>query len=240
MQKISKDFIKFRQHIRTLNLSINEQYLLELFFEFHNTNYGYCFLKVSDILKAFNTTSKNRVSNVIKSLEEKKLIVVNREYKNNRYTLVGVEEFLNTTEDKEQKKITPKVGVDSNGKTPLPNQITVEEALQETENKESTLEEQIAGETSAPIEEVKEAIKYAKDNNARDIKAYVKKCLENNWHKSKRTESNGINPFKFNNFEGRKYDYESLEAQLLGHEEADISITDDMPIGIDWMLNRNI
>lgn len=240
MQKISKDFIKFRQHIRTLNLSINEQYLLELFFEFHNTNYGYCFLKVSDILKAFNTTSKNRVSNVIKSLEEKKLIVVNREYKNNRYTLVGVEEFLNTTEDKEQKKITPKVGVDSNGKTPLPNQITVEEALQETENKESTLEEQIAGETSAPIEEVKEAIKYAKDNNARDIKAYVKKCLENNWHKSKRTESNGINPFKFNNFEGRKYDYESLEAQLLGHEEVEVSIADDMPIGIDWLLNKNI
>ena len=240
MQKISKDFIKFRQHIRTLNLSVNEQYLLELFFEFHNTNYGYCFLKVIDILKAFNTTSKNRVSNVIKSLEEKKLIVVNREYKNNRYTLVGVEEFLNTTEDKEQKKITPKVGVDSNGKTPLPNQITVEEALQETENKESTLEEQIAGETSAPIEEVKEAIKYAKDNNARDIKAYVKKCLENNWHKSKRTESNGINPFKFNNFEGRKYDYESLEAQLLGHEEVEVSIADDMPIGIDWLLNKNI
>ena len=74
MKKISKDFIKFRQHIRTLNLSVNEQYLLELFFEFHNANYGYCFLKVSDILKAFNTTSKNRVSNVIKSLEEKNLL----------------------------------------------------------------------------------------------------------------------------------------------------------------------
>lgn len=39
MAKVSKDFIKFRQYIRTLNLSINEQYLLELFFEFLNTIY---------------------------------------------------------------------------------------------------------------------------------------------------------------------------------------------------------
>lgn len=240
MQKISKDFIKFRQHIRTLNLSVNKQYLLELFFEFHNANYGYCFLKVADILKAFNTTSKNRISNVIKSLEEKKLIVVNREYKNNRYTLVGVEKFLNTTQEKEQKKISSKVGVDSNGNTPIYGQITVEEALQETENKESTLEEQIADETSAPIEEVKEAIKYAKDNNARDIKAYVKKCIQNNWHKSKITKSNGINPFKFNNFEPREYDYESLEAQLLGHKETEVEITEDMPLGIDWLFNRNV
>lgn len=118
----------------------------------------------------------------------------------------------------------------------LDGQVTIKEA----ETKESTLEEEIAKETSTPIKEVKEAVEYAKDNNARDIKAYVKKCLENNWHKSKRTESNGINPFKFNNFEGRKYDYESLEAQLLGHKEAEVEISDDMPIGIDWLLNKNI
>ena len=83
MAKVSKDFIKFRQHIRTLNLSINEQYLLELFFEFHNHNYGYCYLQIKDILVAFNTTSKNRVSKVIKDLEEKGFITVDRANKNN-------------------------------------------------------------------------------------------------------------------------------------------------------------
>ncbi|NFH74495.1 helix-turn-helix domain-containing protein, partial [Clostridium botulinum] len=63
---ISKDFIKFRQHIRTLNLSVNEQYLLELFFEYNNNKFGYSFLEFSDIMSAFNTTSKNRISTTIK------------------------------------------------------------------------------------------------------------------------------------------------------------------------------
>ena len=39
--KVSKNFISFRQYIRTKDLSVNEQYLLELLFEFHNHNFGY-------------------------------------------------------------------------------------------------------------------------------------------------------------------------------------------------------
>ena len=220
MKKISKDFIKFRQHIRTLNLSVNEQYLLELFFEFHNANYGYCFLKVSDILKAFNTTSKNRVSNVIKSLEEKKLIVVNREYKNNRYTLVGVEEFLNTTEEKEQKKIAPKVGVDSNGEKPLPNQITVEEVLQEAKSKELTLEEQIVEATGCTPEVAKASVEYAKQQGANNIKAYAIASINKGFTGSNLV--NGINAMKFNNFEPREYDYDSLEKKLLGWDNTNL------------------
>ena len=226
MQKISKDFIKFRQHIRTLNLSINEQYLLELFFEFHNTNYGYCFLKVRDILKAFNTTSKNRVSNVIKSLEEKKLIVVNREYKNNRYTLVGVEEFLNTTEEKEQKKIVPKVGVDSNGNTPIDGQITVEEALQEAQSKESSLEEQIVEATGCTPEVAKASVEYAKQQGANNIKAYAIASINKGFTGSNLV--NGINPLKFNNFEPRKYDYDSLEKKLLGWDNTNLGEVEEI------------
>ena len=209
-------------------------YLINLF----NKEKGCSYPAIETIAKDINLsdrTVKNCIAKLVKleymSIEKKKSVKGNyNTYKNFRFMV----------SDKEQKKIAPKVGVDSNGNEPLPNQVTIEEALEEAKSKELTLEEELAKETSAPIEEVKEAVEYAKDNNARDIKAYVKKCLENNWHKSKITKSNGINPFKFNNFEPREYDYESLEAQLLGHEEAEILITDDMPIGIDWMFNRNI
>ena len=178
-------------------------------------------------VSGYGETAFRRVWKELKNtnllLEHKKRINGKFEYE---FTL-STEECSTAKEIKKSKKEDFKI---------LDRQVTIEEA----ETKESTLEEQIADETSAPIEEVKEAIKYAKDNNARDIKAYVKKCLENNWHKSKRTESTGINPFKFNNFQCRKYYYESLEAQLLGHEEVEVSIADDMPIGIDWLLNKNI
>ena len=225
-------FLKLAECLITdKNINSNElrvyAYLINLF----NKEKGCSYPSIETIAKDINLsdrTVKNCIAKLVKleymSIEKKKSVKGNyNTYKNFRFMV----------SDKEQKKIAPKVGVDSNGNEPLPNQVTIEEALEEAKSKELTLEEELAKETSAPIEEVKEAVEYAKDNNARDIKAYVKKCLENNWHKSKRTESNGINPFKFNNFEGRKYDYDSLEAQLLGHKEVEVSITDDMPIGID-------
>lgn len=67
---VTKDFIKFRQYIRSRDLKVNEQYLLELMFEYHNTNYGYCFLTYEQIMQAFNTTSKNRISSTIKKIGE--------------------------------------------------------------------------------------------------------------------------------------------------------------------------
>ena len=188
-----------------------------------------------DHIKSVSGYGETAFRRVWKELKDTNLLLEDKKRINGKFEY----EFTLSTEEcstaKEIKKTKKNQSKKEDFKI-LDGQVTIKEA----ETKEWTLEEEIAKETSTPIEEVKEAVEYAKDNNARDIKAYVKKCLENNWHKSKRTESNGINPFKFNNFEGRKYDYESLEAQILGHEEAEISITDDMPIGIDWMLNRNI
>lgn len=240
MQKISKDFIKFRQHIRTLNLSVNEQYLLELFFEFHNANYGYCFLKVADILKAFNTTSKNRISNIIKSLEEKKLIVVDRKYKNNRYTLVGVEKFLNTTQEKEQKKISPKVGVDSNGNTPIDGQVSVEEALEEAESKESSLVDEVITATGCTAEVAKSSIAYAKQQGANSIKAYAIASINKGFTGS--TFVNGINAMRFNNFEPREYDYDSLEKKLLGWDNTDLEEIEEIQesTGYDFLKKYGI
>ena len=117
----SKDFIKFRQYIRTQDLKINEQYLLELFFEYHNTQYGYSFLTFEQIMQAFNTTSKNRISSTIKKLEKKELIRVDRDHTNNRYYVIGIENYVNTNNN-------PK---DSNGKTPLDGQVHFTELTEE-------------------------------------------------------------------------------------------------------------
>ena len=50
----------------------------------------------------------------------------------------------------------------------------------------------------------------------------------------------GINPFKFNNFKAREYDWDSLEAQLLGwdnvvEEPKEIMEEEGVQLGIDWL-----
>lgn len=233
-------FLKLAEYLITdKNINSNElrvyAYLINLF----NKEKGCSYPSIETIAKDINLsdrTVKNCIAKLVKlkymTIEKKKSVKGNyNTYKNFKFIVP----------DKEEKKISRKIRVDSNGNTPLDGQVSVEEGLKKAKSKELTLEEELAKETSAPIEEVKEAVEYAKDNNARDIKAYVKKCLENNWHKqTKRVESTRINPLNFNNFEAREYDYESLEAQLLGHKEAEVEITEDMPLGIDWLFNRNV
>lgn len=97
-----KDFIKFRKYARTQNINVNEQYLLELLFEYHNTEFGYCFLSIDAIMKAFNTKANKRVINTIKSLEKKGLLIVDRSHrKNNKYYIVDIENFITTADKKE-------------------------------------------------------------------------------------------------------------------------------------------
>ena len=129
--KVSKNFISFRQYIRTKDLCVNEQYLLELLFEFHNHSFGYAYPDLKTLMKAFNTTSKNRVIYTIKKLEKKGLITVVRKFKeNNRYFIANINEFIVI----ENKKTPAKVHVDSNGDLPLEGQIDIEEVLKENES----------------------------------------------------------------------------------------------------------
>lgn len=228
MAKVSKDFIKFRQHIRTLNLSINEQYLLELFFEFHNHNYGYCYLQIKDILVAFNTTSKNRISTTIKSLEEKKLIIVDREHKNNRYFIVDINNFI-TVKDEVKKKIN----IDSNGNTPIDGQQTIEEviggedkritSIKETVNDGIVSQELITIALENDIEIVKKACKEVKEKTNKVNSKFLINAI--NYAKERNKKSlnsrSEVNPKSFNNFEGRTYNYDSLEQMLLGYVEYD-------------------
>ena len=226
MAKVSKDFIKFRQHIRTLNLSINEQYLLELFFEFHNHAYGYCYLQMKDILVAFNTTSKNRVSTTIKNLEEKNLIIVDREHKNNRYFIADVNNFI-TVKDKTKKK----VNVDSNGDTPADGQQSIEDLIGGEDERitivKATVNDGIVSQEliTLTLENDIEIVKGAcADVKAKTNKANSKFLINAiNYAKTRSKKSSNVrgevNPLKFNNFEARTYQYDKLEAMLNGWEE---------------------
>lgn len=97
----------------------------------------------------------------------------------------------------------------------LEGQITVEEALQE---KKRTDVEIIAEATGCTVERAKEVLEYAvvykKDNPV----GFAISAINGNW-KLENKETNGVNPRSFNNFKGREYDYDKLEAMLLGYEE---------------------
>lgn len=213
MSKLSKDFIKFRQYIRSLSLSINEQYLLELFFEYHNCEYGYCFLKFDDILKAFNTTSKNRISATIKSLETKGLVVVNRNHKNNRYSIVNVNDYIKG--EKQVEKVYKDEIIE-----PLEGDIKIDKISSSIEDKRvqavnnkittgNASKQLIDIVTQRPIHEVNEVL-----NNI-DNKFVTSRFLENAFA-IKSINDSTCRKLRFNNYKQREYDYDDLEKKLLG------------------------
>ena len=217
---VSKDFIKFRQYLRTLNLSVNEQYLMELFFEYNNSQFGYSFLDFAGIMKAFNTTSKNRISSTIKKLEKKGLIEVDRTYKNNRYKIIGIDGFINTT----NKKCKPK---DSNGALPLEGQIHYTEFTEE-ENKIIELgftqkqAKSLLQVAKDKVDKIVNAFNYARNKGADNLYSYTLWAI-NNINKIKTSfksaDNEGWNPkTKFDNFKPREYEWNSLEKRLLGWE----------------------
>ncbi len=240
--KVSKNFISFRQYIRTKDLCVNEQYLLELLFEFHNHSFGYAYPDLKTLMKAFNTTSKNRVIYTIKKLEKKGLITVVRKFKeNNRYFIANINEFIVI----ENKKTPVKVHVDSNGDLPLEGQIDIEEVLKENESQSDKIK-LILDKFKGIILSKKQ--KEVIDNTEKGIlenaiasitvdkikATYLLGAIERAKTKSKYLVD-GINPFKFNNFKAREYDYDSLEKKLLGWDKQEEVIEEELPLGIGWL-----
>lgn len=240
--KVSKNFISFRQYIRTKDLCVNEQYLLELLFEFHNHSFGYAYPDLKTLMKAFNTTSKNRVIYTIKKLEKKGLITVVRKFKeNNRYFIANINEFIVI----ENKKTPVKVHVDSNGDLPLEGQIDIEEVLKENESQSDKIklildkfkgiilskkQKEVINNTEKGILENAIASITVDKINA----TYLLGAIERAKTKSKYLVD-GINPFKFNNFKAREYDYDSLEKKLLGWDKQEEVIEEELPLGIGWL-----
>ena len=134
------------------------------------------------------------------------------ENSNARQKSVSCEEALNSTDESVVQEYLKE------------NQITMEEVSQE---QEPTGVEVIANETGLKAKNIKEllninndvaevvnAINYAKEHNPSNIIAYTKHTLKNGWC-SKKT-NNVSNTSNFANFTQRQYDYNKLEAQLLG------------------------
>lgn len=273
---VSKNFITFKQHVRSKKLSVNEQYLLELLFEWYNCNYGYAYPTIKTLMEAFNTTSKTRVIDTIKKLESKGLIRVNRaKKKNNTYLIIGIERFISNfvapSEKKEekQKKKSTKVKksieekilpVDSNGEIPLEGQVSffdeveevkqeVKEATPEEVKEDSKVKKVLESFTSLKLSKKEKEIISETDESILNhaIDSITVEKINGTYfleaiNRAKRNMKNlvdGINPFKFNNFKAREYDWDSLEAQLLGwdnvQEPKEIMEEEGVQLGIDWL-----
>lgn len=212
---VSKDFIKFRQYIRTQDLKVNEQYLLELFFEYHNTNYGYCFLTYEQIMKAFNTTSKNRISRSIKNLQKRGLITIDKRYSNNRYYIVSVETFI--SENKSKYNVT---------ESTLTGQVQFELTDEEAEVINSTNFSQNQAKTllqlcNNKIDKLISMIKYVSNKaNIGNKFGYIKALLERGVDVDNAKQNNYKKSIAFvENCSSREYSaewFESVEQRLLG------------------------
>ncbi|WP_300891574.1 helix-turn-helix domain-containing protein [uncultured Clostridium sp.] len=156
-----------------------------------------------------------------------------------------------------EEKVMP---IDSNGEIPLEGQVSffdvVEEVKQEV--KEATLEEV---KEDSKVKKVLESFKDLKlSKKEKEIIAETDKDILNHAidsitvekingtyfleaiNRAKRNVKNlvdGINPFKFNNFKAREYDWNSLEAKLLGwdnvEETKETREKEGVQLGIDWL-----
>lgn len=181
----------------------------------------------------FVTGSASTLKKIVQKFINNGLIERHIENKGGKFTYFRVTEKLTNLEYKEEPKETKtkKVNVDSNGNTPIDGQITVEEAINKEEKLNLVKEIITSGAVSEElkkvietktIEEVEEVIESVKlTSNGSVNSTYVLNAL--NARKSfiaDKTAGN-VNPLKFNNFEPRQYNYDALEAMLLGHKEYD-------------------
>ena len=85
-------------------------------------------------------------------------------------------------------------------------------------NKKKTDVEAVVEATGCTVQKAEEVLEYAVTCNKNNPVGFSIKAINEGW-KLKNKETNGINPRSFNNFEGRSYQYDKLEAMLLGHED---------------------
>ena len=231
--KITKNFLKFKQFLRSKKLKPVQKVIMEYLFELHNVKFGYAFPSMKNLVIEVNGACNNTVISAIRKLEKIGLLKVNRENKNNRYYIENVENFLvglekkhNSTNSKINKedlsqgeslsfpdKNTSLGNV--NGKESNTKGLEINEVINET-----ILENKIARDMNCSLEEAVNALKYAKEKHAKNLIAYAKGSIKNGWHRLQygynSTLSNIKSNLSFDNFTQRVYDYEKLELELLG------------------------
>ena len=198
-----KDYMKFNNFILSdENLTLEEGYMLQVLFQYHNIGLGYAYPTYTKLMKACKTNRQAKISKILKSLVTKGYIRIEK-HGNNRYYIVEVERFLGSS-------------------------APVQEAEKEVSTVDglSASQERTLMKLAKTKEKLMQMVKYAKDK-AKNLFAYVYRLLKDNVVLGAKDTS--LNPHynsttprgysSFNNFEGRNYsqeDYDSLERKLLG------------------------
>ena len=220
---MTKDYLKFRNAIKKdTELNLEEAYLLEVLFDYYNTDCGYAFPPYELLMEDLKTKRRAKISKLLKSLVKKGYISIKKNGKKNNYYLLKYL-FLSTSKSKvKQKEYAP---VDSNGNIPVDGQIHVEDFLNTKEQQEvieiTGFNEKQSAEllkvASNRIEKIIQAFEYAK-SKGKAVFAYVRWCIRYLDTSNLTIKKNTIKDktIKFNDFEYRKYDYEKLEKMMLG------------------------
>ena len=215
VNQMAKDYLKFRNPIKKdTNLSLEEGYMLELIFDYYNTSYQYAYPGYDILMSDLKTKRKAKVSKLLKALVRKGYISITKRGKKNTYKLL---KYLFISEP-------PK---DSDGNPPLDGQIHFSEITDEEKEvielgftqKQAKSLLQVAKDK---VDKIVQAFNYATEKGADNLYAYTLWAI-NNINKIKKSfipvENEGWNPkTKFDNFEPRQYDWDSIEKRLLGWE----------------------
>lgn len=209
---MTKDYLKFRNAIKKdTNLNLEEAYMLELIYDYYNTSIGYAYPGYETLMADLKTKRKAKVSKLLKALVKKGYISISKAGKKNTYKLLKYL-FLNSP-------------LDSDGKPPVDGQIHFSEITNEEKEvidlgftqKQAKSLLQVAKDK---VDKIVKAFNYATEKGADNLYSYTLWAI-NNINKIKNTlkpiEETGWNPkTKFDNFQPRIYDYDSLEKGLLG------------------------
>lgn len=195
---MKKNYMEFNNFIMSdTNLSLEEGYMLQVLFQFHNIERGYAFPSYKILMEKCKTNRQAKISKILKSLVAKGYIKIEK-HVYNQYFIKDVDKFLEGDTPKKEEKSTIKGLSASQEKTLL----------------------SIAG----TRERLTQIIEYSKDK-ARNLFAYAYRLLKDNVILG--AKDNTANPYYnsntpkyngFNNFKAREYDYEALERKLLGWE----------------------
>ncbi len=209
---MTKYYLKFRNAIKKdNNLSLEEGYMLELIFDYYNISVGYAYPSYEVLMSDLKTKRKAKVSKLLKSLVKKGYIEITKVGKKNTYKLL---KYLFLSES-----------ADSNGKPQIAEPIKPAESTEE-ENKIVELgftEKQaksLLQMAKDKFDKVVQAFNYATEKGADNLYSYTLWAIKNINKITKPCTSMGNenwNPkTKFDNFEPRQYDWNSLEKGLLG------------------------
>ncbi|NOW86747.1 hypothetical protein B0H39_004628 [Clostridium beijerinckii] len=235
---VIKDLLKTMLEINNdINIKPSEKVLLSSLILYHNSKLGYSYPNYEQLQVSLSTNRKATVASTIKALEDKGYITI-RKAKGNK-NIYYIHKYLfyvgeNVIEQQTKKPIEKPV--DSNGNKPLKDQIHIDEVINRDTDEQKVI--QIAYYTGFNKKQSKELLKDSGNDTAKVIKAFEhmksKNNIENEFKYTKWVILNERkikielrNPYKkenkivskFNNFDSREYDYDSLENALLGLEE---------------------